>query len=71
MSAEWKTTRIEQHVSDGSGYEFTIVAVHDDEFGWDASVTITSRGMKHSDGAVRALRPAVARLLAMLPAEDE
>jgi hypothetical protein len=59
-----------QHVhyslGDESGYRFEIDASLDDEFGWNASVYVTSHGLRTAEDAVESLRPAVERLLGML-----
>lgn len=68
---ELKATRKEFTLGDESGYEFHIVAVHDPEFGWDASVMIVARGHRTDGYAIQALRPAIVRLLEMLPQSEE
>ena len=68
MMLNLKPTRMEQNyeVEDAGGYRFDIVAVHDEEVGWSASVRLASRGLKTADSAVRALEHSVRALLRML-----
>lgn len=60
---ELVATRKEFVLCDESGYRFDVVAVHDPELGWSASVTFTADGFKTDKAAVDHLVPAVEHFL--------
>jgi len=65
---EFKVTSTEAsyQIGDASGYRFEIRAHLDDEFGWHASVTINTFGMKTSYAAIGELIPSAEKLAEML-----
>lgn len=66
MPLTLKANSLTYCLEDESGYSFTINAVHDPEWGWEASVTMTACGMKTSEGAIEHLGSAAEAFLRQL-----
>lgn len=68
-----KPTRVEQtiEIGDKSGYRFTITAVFDDEWGWQANVTISSFGLASAETAVGHLRAGAEHFIRLLQAPGD
>lgn len=66
MPLDLKASHLTFHLHDDSGYAYSIDAVYDPEFGWQASVSISSHGMSSSDAAIKHLRQAAKAFLRQL-----
>ena len=65
-----KATRKDYSFTSESGYSFQVTAVLDDEWGWEASVSMSTQGSKECDGAVKHLAHACRAFLAMLESDE-
>lgn len=63
MPLDLKASHLTYHLHDESGYEYTIDAVLDEEWGWQASVTMSSHGIKTAEAAISHLRHAAKAFL--------
>ena len=61
-----KATRLLYTFTDESGYKFTVAADLTDDRGWTASVTLTVRGLRDAESAVRYLSEPARQFLRML-----
>lgn len=66
-----KATRLDFRSEDASGYAFDVTAVRDPEFGWEASVSMTTHGMVSAEAAIERLRHACEAFLRKLSAGIE
>lgn len=66
-----KATRLEFRSEDASGYAFDVTAVRDPEFGWEASVSMSTHGMASAEAAVEHLRHACEAFLRQMSAGIE
>ena len=67
MPLDLKSTRVTYSLHDppeaDSGYKFTVDAEQDPEWGWQASVIISTHGFKTADAAIEHLRHAAKAFL--------
>ena len=63
---KFKATRHVYNFADESGYRFQVVTEHDEEWGWNAFVTMSTHGMREAEGAVHALGDSARAFLRML-----
>ena len=61
-----KATRLTYTFTDESGYKFTVVADLTDDRGWTASVSLSVRGLRDAESAVRYLGEPARQFLRML-----
>lgn len=73
MALDLKPVHLEQtiEVGDESGYRYTITAVKDDEWGWQASVAMSSFGLTSAEAAVKHLRYAAENFVRLLADEPK
>jgi len=61
-----KATRHVYNFADESGHRFQVITEYDEEWGWNAHVTMSAHGMRTAEGAVGALGDSVRHFMRML-----
>jgi hypothetical protein len=65
-----ESTQLKYTYSDASGYKFEVMAYKDEEFGWQAHVTMSTSGMAKGEDAIKHLKWAAKHFVRMIE-EDE
>lgn len=66
-----KATRHEYTFTDESGYRFTVTTEHDDEYGWNAYLSMACHGMRQAESAIHAIGDSARAFLRMLAEDTE
>ena len=71
LTDKLKSTRLTYTFTDESGYKFTVCADLTDDRGWTATVSMSVRGMRDAESAIRYLGAPVRHFLRMIEADAE